>query len=71
MILAPAQISLLQKFLHITLEMSIFHHLFHDCFFLRHLVMLQSVTAAEKASAQGQILRYPGWHSQLLIGVVF
>ena len=48
------------------LEMSIFNHRFHDRFFLRHLVMLWSATAAEEAWVQGQILRYPGWYSQLM-----
>ena len=65
MILAPAQMSLLQKSSRITLKMSIFHRLFYDRFFLRHLVILQSVTAAEEAWALGQISRCPGWYSQL------
>ena len=43
----------------------------YDRFFLRHLVILRSVTAAEEAWAQGKILHYPGWHSQLVIGVLF
>ena len=46
--------------------MSIFHRRFHDRFFLQHLVILWSDTAAEEAWVQGQISLYPGWLSQLM-----
>ena len=64
MILAPAQLSLPQKFLHITLKlMIIFHRRVHDLFFLQHLVILRLDMAVEEAWAQGQISRYPGWYT--------
>ena len=57
-ILAPAQMCLLRKSSRITLKMSVF---------LRRLVIAWSDTAAEKAWAQGQISRYPGWYSRFTV----
>ena len=58
MILAPEKMSLLRKSSRITLKMSIFHRRFDDRSFLRHRVILWSITAAEEAWVEGQISRY-------------
>ena len=66
MILASVQMSLPRKSSGIMLKMSIFHRQFNDLFLLRRRVISWSDTAADEAWAQGQILHYPGWYSQLM-----